>query len=121
MRKLFLLLVLVSAFLTNTNACELKFSISGDKKEVYKAGEEVIIEIQMVLTHRICEIELSQSKFSFEGLKVLGATPWKEIRQGTFIRQVKIQISDDAKSEAKLALTRKCSKEGGYCEIIFKK
>ena len=121
MRKLILLLIFISAFLINTTGCELKFSISGEPKEVYKAGDEVIIEIQMTLTHRVCEIELSQSKFSFDGLKVLGATPWKEVHQGTYIRQIKIQLADDNKSEAKLSLTRKCSKEGGFCEIVLNK
>lgn len=95
-----------------SQACELKFNISGEKKEVYKVGEEVIVEVEIVYTHRTCEIQLSDTKFTYEGMKILGATAWKEKAPNTFSRQIKISLPDDSLPEAKLNIVRKCSKEG---------
>ena len=95
-----------------TRACELKFSISGEKKEVYKIGEELIVEVTVVYTHRTCEIQLSDTKFTYEGMKILGATTWKEKAPNTFARQIKLSLLDDSLDQASLTITRKCSKEG---------
>jgi len=106
----FLLILLAQPLLTD--ACELKFNISGEKKEVYKVGEEVIVEVEIVYTHRTCEIQLSDTKFTYEGMKILGATAWKEKAPNTFTRQIKLTLLDDSLPEAKLNIVRKCSKEG---------
>lgn len=106
----FLLILLAQPLLTD--ACELKFNISGEKKEVYKVGEEVIVEVEIVYTHRTCEIQLSDTKFTYEGMKILGATAWKEKAPNTFSRQIKLTLLDDSLPEAKLNIVRKCSKEG---------
>lgn len=95
-----------------SQACELKFAISGEQKESYKAGEELIIEVTIVYTHRTCEIQLSDTKFTYEGMKILGATAWKEKAPNTFSRQIKISLLADALPEAKLNIVRKCSKDG---------
>lgn len=98
----------------NILACEVTFSISGEQKVSYKAGDEFIIEVKVVYTHRKCEIELSDTKFKYEGLKILGATPWKEIAPATFVRQIKAFVLEDKLAEANMFLTlsRSCSKEG---------
>jgi hypothetical protein len=93
-------------------ACELKFAISGEQKESYKSGEELIVEVTIVYTHRTCEIQLSDTKFTYEGMKILGATAWKEKAPNTFSRQIKISLLADALPEAKLNIVRKCSKDG---------
>lgn len=95
-----------------SQACELKFNISGEKKEVYKVGSEVIVEVEIVYTHRTCEIQLSDTKFTYEGMKILGATAWKDKAPNTFSRQIKLMLLDDSLTEAKLNIVRKCSKEG---------
>lgn len=95
-----------------SQACELKFAISGEQKESYKAGEELIIEVTIVYTHRTCEIQLSDTKFTYEGMKILGATAWKEKAPNTFSRQIKISLLADALPEARLNIVRKCSKDG---------
>jgi hypothetical protein len=95
-----------------SKACDLKFGVSGEQKAVYKAGEELIIEVTIVYTHRTCEIQLSDTKFTYEGMKILGATAWKEKAPNTFSRQIKISLLADALPEAKLNIVRKCSKDG---------
>lgn len=121
MKKVILLLALSFALIGVSYACELKFNISGEKKEAYKAGEEVIIEVTIVYTHRKCEIELSDTKFTYEGIKILGATPWKEKAPATFVRQIKVLMLDDTLEEGVLSIGRKCSKEGVFGSVKLKK
>ncbi len=121
MKKLFLFAILMLIFAEIGKACEVKFDISGEKKEAYKAGEELIVEVTVVYTHRKCEIELSETKFTYDGMKILGATPWKEKSPGTYTRQVKLELLKDDKTEAILTLTRKCQKEGGMGTLKLKK
>lgn len=120
LRILFTIVILIFTSVI-TNACELKFNISGEKKEGYKTGEELIVEVTVVYTHRTCEIQLADTKFTFEGIKILGATPWKEKTPATFVRQIKIQMLDDTLNEGMLAIVRKCSKEGVLGSVKFHK
>jgi len=121
MKKAIFLLALLIAVLGESHACELKFSILGEKKEAYQAGEEVIIEVTIVYTHRKCELELSDTKFTYEGIKILGATPWKEKAPATYARQIKVLMLDDSREEGILSISRKCSKEGVFGSIKLKK
>jgi len=119
LRKILLVLAFSLLIISASLGCELKFSITGENKTTYKPGEEVIVEIEVVYTHRKCEIELSDTKFTYSGIKILGATPWKEKNPATFSRQIKIQMLDDQKDEGILTISRKCSKEGVLGSIRF--
>ncbi len=121
MKTLIVCVVFLLSLSFTSRACEIKFNISGEKKEVYKAGEELIVEVTVTYTHRVCELELSDSKFTYEGMKILGATGWKEKSPGIYSRQVKIQLLPDGKEEAVLNLSRKCHKEGGFASLTLKK
>lgn len=121
MKKIIFLVALVMAIWGESHACELKFNISGGQKETYKSGEEVIIEITITYTHRKCEIELSDTKFTYEGIKILGATPWKEKAPATFSRQIKVLVLEDTLKEGVLSIGRKCSKEGVFGSIKLQK
>ncbi|MDP3436820.1 MAG: hypothetical protein Q8S04_06220, partial [Bacteroidales bacterium] len=98
MKRKFLSTLLIATLVTTVGlACEIKLSITGDKKEFYKEGDEVIVEAVVIYTHRVCELTLSDTKFTADGLKILGATPWKESSPGTFTRQLKVQVLKDSK------------------------
>ncbi|MDX8340640.1 hypothetical protein SLH46_15690 [Draconibacterium sp. IB214405] len=99
------------------NACEIEISIEGDKKETYAAGEEIIIKVDVVFTHRVCPEGIENTKFKYDGLKVLGATKWKEYETGKFERKLKIKVLEGEQKEIILEAIRSCDKEGGYGKI----
>jgi hypothetical protein len=121
MKKTFSLLILLILLAGVSRACELKFNISGEKKEGYSAGAELIIEVTVVYTHRTCEIQLSDTKFTYEGIKILGATPWKEKSPASYVRQIKVLVLEDSLDEGILSIGRKCTKEGAFGSIKLKK
>jgi len=114
---LFLFTVLISA--QRINACEIKFTIEGEKQEGFIAGDEIVVSIDVVLTHRVCTEGIENTKFNYDGIKVLGATKWAEYENGKFKRKLKIKVLDGEFKELFLEAIRKCDKEGGYAKIIF--
>ncbi len=122
MKKLIVLLFLIGLVTYHAMACEISFSVSEKyKKEVYKPGDEVIIEVQVQLTHRVCPLEIKKTKFTYENLRILGVTEWKEVKPGFFIRQIKALVTEEKPGDVKLSAIRKCDKEGGYSVCTLKK
>ncbi len=121
MKKALLSIMLLMTFSFIGKACDIKFNISGDSKPIYKAGEEVIVEVTVTYTHRVCQLELSDTKFNADGVKILGATQWKEKAPGTYTRQLKVLVLQDGKKEGVINVVRECAKEGGYGTFKIRK
>jgi hypothetical protein len=102
-------------------ACDITFNIVENKKQSYNANDEVVIEVQVKLIHRHCNLSLKDTKFTYEGLKIEGATDWVEAQPGVYTRKVKAKITTDNLKTAKLIVTRKCDKDGGYGVFTLKK
>jgi hypothetical protein len=110
-------LILVMLYIPSALACEIEVKVQGDEKSGYQVGDTVILEIHVFLPHRNCPEGIDASKYKFEGLKALGATPWKKISAGTFERKIKVQIIEGEKSV--FHVVRTCDKEGGYGVYTF--
>lgn len=102
------------------SACEISFEVLDNKKELYQKGDVLVIKVKVVFTHRQCPEGINTTKFSYEGIKVLGATPWAEPVNGTFERKFKLQIEDTTKGSLAFGALRTCDKEGGTGSITFR-
>ncbi len=102
-------------------ACEIEFSIEGDKKEGFTVGEEIIVKVDVIFTHRVCPEGIENTKFKYEGIKVLGATKWKETARGKYERKLKLMVLEDNGKELILEAVRTCDKEGGYAKLKLKR
>lgn len=125
MKKIMVLSILMTLTTFQLLACDISLSIPKDSiKEVYKAGDEVVIDVQIQFNHRVCPVEIKKTKFTYENLKILGATDWKETKPGYYTRQIKVKIekiSDAKDGQAKISAVRTCDKEGGYAVFSFNK
>lgn len=114
-----LLLIILCFFATaNAWACEIEFNLP-EGKEVFAVGDILVIETEVVFTHRVCPIALKETKFKHEGVKILGATPWKEVTPMRYTRKLKIQIVKSKKNKSKITAVRSCDKEGGFGSIVI--
>jgi len=102
-------------------ACEIKFSIEGEKKEGFAVGDEIIVKVYVAFTHRVCPEGIENTKFKYEGVKVLGATKWQETAQGKFERKLKLKVMEKTDKEMILEAIRSCDKEGGYAKLQLKR
>lgn len=117
------LAVMVFFFLVFTGfACDIEFKVLDQyKKEIYSVNDELVVELSVVLTHRKCDIDINDSKISADGVKIIGATKWKEIKPGLLVRKLKLKVLETANSEIIVRCKRTCDKEGGYSELSLKK
>ena len=113
MKRLSLLLLMSLLAVMQTIACEFKFNIEGASKNAYAVGDEVIVKVTLVLTHRNCDVTLEETKYDYKGFQVAGATQWKEVANGVFERKFKLKVSASDKGKASFSAIRTCRKEGG--------
>ncbi len=107
-----LMIALVST--PDAKACEIAVKVKSDPKPSYQTGDVVVFEVTVFLTHHDCPEGIKATKFNGEGLELLGATKWKEISTGTYVRLVKAKVTAAKDGAGALHARRKCDKEGGY-------
>jgi hypothetical protein len=95
-------------------ACEVHIKVKGGQKESYQTGDQVVFEVTVFLTHHDCPEGIKATKFDGEGLELLGATKWKEVSTGTYVRLIKAKVTAAEGDAGALHARRKCDKEGGY-------
>jgi hypothetical protein len=95
-------------------ACEIAVKVKSNPKPSYQTGDVVVFEVTVFLTHNDCPEGIKATKFTGVGLDLLGATKWKEISTGTYIRLVKATVTAAKDGAGALHARRKCDKEGGY-------
>ena len=103
----------------STQACEIEIKVK-DNKATVVPGSTVVLQIKVFLTHRECPEGIKATKFNAQGLKLTGATKWKQTGELEYVRMVKAQIDSAAIGEARLQVTRSCDKEGGLGSINLK-
>jgi hypothetical protein len=113
---LFIGMVMISNI---ARACDFEFKVTSGEKDKYSLGDEIVVQVTMHLTHRICPETLESTKFEFSGLKVLGATKWQETETGVFQRRFKLEVFADDNGKYIMNAKRMCSKEGGNGSIRF--
>ena len=121
MKRLTILLLLLVAGVT-TDACDITFKVNEKyQKEAFIAGEEIVLEQKIVLTHRGCHVEINDTKTTARGCEIEGATKWVETTPGTFERKLKVKVLSGKESEMNISCTRSCDKDGGSGKIVLKK
>lgn len=112
LKRLFFLGFFALASLAAANACDFTFKVNGNKKNCH-AGDVIEVTVELSLTHRVCNVAPSQTKFKIDGVKVLNASAWKQISPTKYVRTVKMEVLKDSKKSITLMAVRTCDKEGG--------
>jgi hypothetical protein len=118
-RLLILLIFVMSAFLV-INACDFSFSVNGNIKSCHP-GDIIEVKVVLTLTHRVCNVAASQTKFKIDGIKVLSASTWKQTGATTYERTVKMEVLNDGKKKVMIIASRSCDKEGGTGSFVMPK
>lgn len=112
MKKGIFLLFVFGMIAVRVIACEPMITIDGKEKSKYKTNEELILKVQITFTHRNCTVDIKNTKFEQEGVKILSATDWKEIEPGVWERKLKVKVTAEKGQTAKITVVRGCSKGG---------
>jgi NosR/NirI family nitrous oxide reductase transcriptional regulator len=111
-KRMFLLLTFIVSAFAAANACNFSFSVNGNKKSC-QPGDVIEVTVELMLTHRVCNVAASQTKFKIDGVKVIGASDWKQVSPTKYLRTVKMLVLKDSKKKITMIATRTCNKEGG--------
>lgn len=111
-KKMILMMIFISSAFAAANACDFDFKVNDNKKSC-RPGEVVEVTVELTLTHRVCNVAPSQTKFKIDGVKVVSASNWKQTSANKFVRTVKMEVLNDGKKKIALVATRTCDKEGG--------
>ncbi|MCP4583127.1 MAG: hypothetical protein GY839_16085 [candidate division Zixibacteria bacterium] len=113
---LFALLFIIIISAAQAFACDIDFKILGDEKEVYDIGDEVVVLLVVKYTDRECPEGIDATQYKTDGLKIAGATKWKETSPDTWKRKLKLIVESNEKGKPTIAAVRTCEKEGGFGE-----
>ena len=119
MKKIILIFGFIISTIIVANACELKVEIQGKQKAKYKVGDEIIIVVNMTFMHGRCGVDLKSTQITSTGIKIKGATDWKEISPNVYQRKYKVVITNENQIHSFEAI-RNCGKGGGNSKINFK-
>lgn len=101
-------------------ACEIEVKTKGEQQQVYAEGDVVVLTVNVFLTHRNCPEGIKSTTFQVEGMKIMGATKWRETSPGQFVRLIKVKITAAEGGKGALHARRTCDKEGGYGVLRLK-
>lgn len=112
--------ILLFATINQIQACDIKFTVQGEQKEIYEIGDEIILTLLVKYTHRVCPEGIKNTQFETQGVKILQGTKWKEFKPGLWGRKLKIEITGNEDGKVTVSAIRTCEKEGGFGSITLK-
>ena len=117
-KTLFSLILVNSLLFISTGsalACQMEVERKSPADSTPAVGSDDVITVTYTQTHRNCTLPLKKTEFKAEGMKIVGATPWKEVKRGTFVRKFKVKYLQPG--EATFNVIRNCSR-GGADELL---
>jgi hypothetical protein len=121
--KVFVILsiFLITIFSTQqAKACEIKFDIVQGEKSTYNQGDTIVMIVKVSLTHRSCPVALKKTEFKMNGLKVIGATEWKQLSAMEYERKLKSIVLSNKDGKIVISAIRTCDKDGGFGSLELK-
>jgi len=118
---LFIFITFGLFFYNDSLSCEIKIEIVKNKKEKYKNNETLILKVEIYLTHRICDINIKDTKVETSNVEILKEGKWNEEKMGVWVNYYKIKISKnkDKSDSCYFKVMRICPKTGGEKTIYF--
>lgn len=111
--------ILTFLFSPMLSACEINFKLMGEEKTIYEVDDEIIVLLEVKLTHRVCPEGIESTDYKTDGVDIVAATKWKETSPNVWKRKLKLKVEGNKKGKLMLSATRTCDKEGGFGSIDF--
>jgi hypothetical protein len=99
-------------------ACDIEVSLQ-NKNQSFQTGNEFVVVVQVTKTHRMCRVDINETTYEPNGLKVLSATDWKETSPGVWQRKMKLKVTGNAASKLAFYVRRKCNKENSVGSLVL--
>lgn len=108
MKKIVLSLFFILFSIIAILACDISITVQGQHKDKYKTGDEIVLKVRVSLLHKNCAINISDTKFNQEGVKIISGTEWVKVEPTVWERTIKLQITAKHGEKAKFSVVRPC-------------
>ena len=126
MKKILVALLLICGTAVSAYACSIEFTLQ-DKNgktvnpDKVKVGEEYVLVVKFETTHGNCGLDVTDTKFKLDGIKVEKAADWVEVGNEVYTRKLIIKITENKKDAVSLVVVRDCGRGGALAEFKLKK
>src|SRR5690554_3296559 len=115
-KKLTLIFAILFMSITFSFACGIDFVLTDKsgkevKPEHVKNGETYTLVLTYRYTHGNCGVDLKDTDYKTDGIKILKATEWKK-ENNVYVRKMQIRIVDNKKDAVSLNVIRSCNRAG---------
>jgi hypothetical protein len=100
-------------------ACDIFINVEGAKKDKYKAGDVVIVKVEVILTHRNCPEDIDKTDIHVSGMQIVGVTKWVNTGGKRWERRIKVKVSSGSDGKVVLTAERTCRKDGGKGSLVL--
>lgn len=120
--KYLLFIIIGMAFIIpqKADACEIDFEIIKNEKAVYDTSDVLVVAVTVTLTHRVCPISIQKTQFKTVGVKIAGATKWKQHSRMKYTRKLKVKVTGTQDGKLLINGIRTCDREGGSGSLVLK-
>ena len=125
-KKILVALLLICGTAVSAYACSIEFTLQ-DKNgkavnpDKVKVGEEYVLVVKFETTHGNCGLDVADTKFKLDGIKVEKASDWVDMGNEVYTRKLKIKIVDNNKDTASIVVVRECGRGGALESFVLKK
>lgn len=125
-KKILVALLLICGTAVSAYACSIEFTLQ-DKNgktvnpDKVKVGEEYVLVVKFETTHGNCGLDVADTKFKLDGIKVEKAADWVEVGNEVYTRKLIIKITENKKDAVSLVVVRDCGRGGALAEFKLKK
>ena len=125
-KKILVALLLICGTAVSAYACSIEFTLQ-DKNgktvnpDKVKVGEEYVLVVKFETTHGNCGLDVADTKFKFDCIKVEKAADWVVVGNEVYTRKLIIKITENKKDAVSLVVVRDCGRGGALAEFKLKK
>ncbi|MBN1165097.1 MAG: hypothetical protein JXB45_11000 [Candidatus Krumholzibacteriota bacterium] len=116
-----LCLAILFLFAASAGACSIKLTLEEDAPANYAVGDTLVVVNTMMFTHGNCLVDIRDTQYKTNGIEILGATAWKEIKSRPRImqRKLKIVLTGAAEGDVMIKAYRICDIRGGEVSLVL--
>lgn len=94
-----------------TTIAQIKTTITQGSKSVYSVGDKIEMTIVINTPIETCADGLGQVKLFQSGIEIQKQSNWKEIKKGTWQKEISLTITGNKKDYAMLTVMRRADKQ----------
>jgi hypothetical protein len=118
-KTLILVIIIYLTIISQIGFAQIEIKIQSGEKASYQVGDNIGIKVFITSLPQTCAEGMERVKFYQSGIKITSQSTWKELKKGSWMKDVMISIVGNKKGMGLLTITRNSDKESYTKQIKF--